>query len=161
MSPLPSITYTFIISHQSYFCPWRVSRRITYCTENGVLNLCKGKQCVVEKKLFIAWHLPEGLVFARVLRMAALYLSHGRASLLPTAHCQCQEHLCKVVMQTCHLWEARSGRTECVSSVICVLKGVSFQPARRRQDEKRKVLGILESSHITAKQRHFVELWGL
>lgn len=117
------------------------------------------------KKLFIAWHLPEGLVFARVLRMAALYLSHGRASLLPTAHCQCQEHLCKVVMQTCHLWEARSGRPECVSSVICVLKGVSFQRAGRRQDEKGKVLGILESSHITAKQlvgqRHFVELWGV
>lgn len=109
------------------------------------------------KKLFIAWHLPEGLVFARVLRMAALYLSQGRAILLPTAHYQCQEHLCKVVMQTCHLWEARSGRTECVSSVICVLKGVSFQPARRRQDEERKVLGILESSHISAKTVSWTE----
>lgn len=108
--------------------------RILY-REWGVKFMQRKAMCYGKKYLLHGISL-KGQCLARVLRMAALYLSHGRAILMPTAHYQCQEHLCKVVIQTCHLWEARSGLTECVSSVICVLKGVSFQPARRRRDEK-------------------------
>lgn len=48
---LPSCHLSFIASHQSYFGRWGVSTKITYCRESGVLNLCKGKECVMAKKI--------------------------------------------------------------------------------------------------------------
>ena len=50
--PLPFCRLSFITSYQSYFCLWGVSRKITYCTESGVLNLCKGKKCVMAKIIY-------------------------------------------------------------------------------------------------------------
>ena len=49
---LPFCHLYFITSYQSYFCLWGVSRKITYCTESGVLNLCKGKECVMAKIIY-------------------------------------------------------------------------------------------------------------
>lgn len=49
---LPFCHLSFITSNQSYFCLWGVSRKITYCTESRVLNLCKGKKCVMAKIIY-------------------------------------------------------------------------------------------------------------
>lgn len=50
--PLPFCRLSSFTSYQSYFCLWGVSRKITYCTESGVLNLCKGKECVMAKIIY-------------------------------------------------------------------------------------------------------------
>lgn len=61
---LPSCHLSFIASHPSYFCRWGVSSKITYCTESGVLNLCKGKECVMAKIIYcMASPLRVSLLF--------------------------------------------------------------------------------------------------
>lgn len=95
----------------------------------------------------------EGQSLVRVLRTAALYLSHGRATLLPASCCRCQKHLCKVVMQTCHLQEAQNGPTWSVlpCSHLCSERGESAA-SEKVEGQEQKVLDVLELGHILARQ---------
>ena len=95
----------------------------------------------------------EGQSLVRVLRTAALYLSHGRATLLPASCCRCQKHLCKVVMQSCHLQEAQNGPTQSVlpCSHLCSERGESAA-SEKEEGQEQKVLDVLELGHIMARQ---------
>lgn len=93
----------------------------------------------------------EGWSPVRVLRTAALYLSHGRATLLPASCCPCQEHM-QSREASLRLEEARSGPAPSVlpRSHLCSERSES-SPVRRRKDRNRKVLDVLDGGHYSGK----------
>lgn len=148
---LPFCHLSFITSYQSYFCLWGVSRKITYCIESGVLNLCKGKKCVMAKCIYcLASPLGVSLLLEFWGQQFCICHMAEPPSCLPPAvftksiyvklwctPAAFRRHDLVQHKESCHI-------------AICILRGVSFQPVRRRKDRNKGALGSLELGHVMA-----------
>lgn len=67
---------TFMTSHQSYLRLWGDRKKITYCAESTVLNLCKVKKSVISKNIYFIVFASR-IVFCYIFKDSSAILALG------------------------------------------------------------------------------------